>query len=64
MHAGLTRQLFPLIHQFAGSNLNRADKQLLAQTLALVLPLIAWLLGVRMLKAAWHKRPWHRQQRC
>lgn len=60
-HARLTRQLFPLLRQVTGSNLSRADALLLAQALALVLPLLALMLGMRMLRAAWQRRPWRRQ---
>jgi hypothetical protein len=61
-HSRLTRQVHPLLRQLTGSNLSTAEAQLLAQALALVLPLIALMVGMRMLGAAWQRRPWRRQR--
>lgn len=61
-HSRLTRQVYPLLRQLTGSNLSTADAQLLAQALALVLPLVALVVGMRMLRAAWQRRPWRRQR--
>lgn len=54
-HQQLSRRFHPYIQQLAGRSLTAADTQLLAQVLAVALPLAALLLLVRVLRA--QRRP-------
>lgn len=58
-HARLTVTLQPYVRQLVGRSLSRADTWLLAQLLALTLPLVALLVVVRVLRGVWQR---HRQR--